>query len=354
MKFRLTIFVLLMVALSVHAQHSATFYPADHAAFHYTGRIDFSNPKLPRYWAAGVYVEARFKGSFCEIEWNDELLWGNSKNYLTAVIDGNDPIRFQSTGKKNVYRIEGLREGEHTIVISKDTEALIGYMEFTGLRCNQLLPAKKKSTRKIEFIGDSITSGMGNLTTPIPCDSGVWYDQHSAWYSYGALTARALNAQYHLTSESGIGLIHSCCNKTNKMPEVFDKLNVSRDTLVWNFARFQPDVVTICLGQNDGVQDSVAFTTAYVKFINRLHQYYPHAQIVCLTSPMADEKLRSVLAQYLKGIAAYFRTQHTVTVDYFVFTESYNHGCGSHPDVEDDKKIAAALTAFLKNKMNWK
>jgi len=37
------------------------------------------------------------------------------------------------------------------------------------------------------------------------------------------------------------------------------------DTITWDFKAYQPDVVTICLGQNDGPkQDSTLFCSTYV------------------------------------------------------------------------------------------
>jgi Carbohydrate esterase 2 N-terminal/GDSL-like Lipase/Acylhydrolase family len=333
---------------------ASEFYRADHQYFRYTGRIDFSNLKAPRFWAAGVYVEARFKGTFCEIEVRDEMLWGSSHNYLEVSIDGLEPIRIKATARDNRIMVaDNLNDGEHTIVIMKGTEALIGYLEFIGLHCQKLLPVEVNRLRKIEFIGDSITSGMGNFTRDIPCDSGFWYDQHSAWYSYASVTARNLNADHHLTSESGIGLIHSCCEKTILMPQVFDNVNISKDSLIWNFAKFQPDVVTICLGQNDGIQDSVRFCNTYSNFISSLRGYYPKAKLICLTSPMADEKLRAVLTRYLQGVVNHCRAGGEKNLGMYSFNRQYQNGCGRHPDKEDDKLIAAELTSWLRAEMSW-
>ncbi|MFN8334538.1 MAG: SGNH/GDSL hydrolase family protein [Cyclobacteriaceae bacterium] len=354
MKIRIFIVCLAMLMLSASSPELSTeFFAADNPYIRYTGRIDFNNPKAPRFWAAGVYIEARFRGTFCEIEVRDEMLWGTSHNYLEVSIDGAEPQRIKTTGKVDRIMIaDNLKEGEHSIVIMKGTEALIGYLEFIGMRCEKLLPAKSNRSRKIEFIGDSITSGMGNFTKDVPCDSGVWYDQHSAWYSYASVTARELQADFHLTSESGIGLIHSCCAKPILMPQVFDKISLSKDSLAWDF-KFQPDLVAICLGQNDGVQDSVQFTGAYVKFLRSLRTHYPKAKFVCLTSPMADDKLRAVLKQYLKGVVDHCRKTGEKDVAMYSFSRQYKNGCGFHPDMEDDKLIANELTVWLKEQLKW-
>lgn len=352
---RLLIFFISLLTLSVTKTGlSSEFYQADHPYFRYIGRIDFSNTKAPRFWAAGVYIEARFSGTFCEVEVRDEMLWGTSHNYLEISIDGKEPARIKTTGKFNRIKVaDNLADGEHSIVIMKGTEALIGYLEFVGLRCEKLLPIKKKASRKIEFIGDSITSGMANYTKDIPCDSGVWYDQHSAWYSYGAITARSLGADYHITSESGIGLIHSCCDKKLTLPEIVDNVSISKDSLAWDFSKFQPDVVTVCLGQNDGIQDSVKFTHAYVALLKSLRGYYPQAKLVCLTSPMADKNLRAVLTRYIQGVVKYARTLGEKNIGAYYFAHQYKNGCGLHPDVEDDKRIANELTLFLSTEMKW-
>jgi lysophospholipase L1-like esterase len=355
MKKFILILVLIASLASPARAFPSRFFEADHPYLQYTGRIDFSNLKAPRFWAAGVYIEARFSGTFCEVEVRDEVLWGTSHNYIEVSIDGSEPIRIKLTDKINRITVaDNLTEAEHTIIITKGTEALIGYLEFIGLRCKTLLPVKKKSTRKIEFIGDSITSGMANYTKEIPCDSGVWYDQHSAWYSYGAISARELNADYAITSESGIGLIYSCCNKKLTMPEIYDNISISQDSIAWDFSRFQPDVVTVCLGQNDGIQDSLSFTSAYVKFIQSLRNHYPKAKLVCLTSPMADDKLRPVLTRYIQGVVEHCRAGGEKNLSAYYFTRQYKNGCGSHPDVEDDKQIAAELTTWLRKEMNWR
>ena len=340
--------------LVISAVGKNRFFEADNTLFQYTGRIDFSNPKSPRFWTAGVYIQARFEGTSCEVIVNDEVLWGNSHNYLMIIIDNRPPLKIKLTGRNNtIASIKGLPNVPHTLTICKNTEALIGFVEFVGLSCEKLLPLPPKPERKIEFIGNSITSGMGSDLTSVPCDSGKWYDQHNAWMAYGPITARALGAQWHLTSESGIGLIRNCCNKPFLMPQVFNKVSLSKDSLLWDFTRYQPDVVTICLGQNDGIQDSIKFTSAYVSFIKSLRGYYPHAQLVCLTSPMANDQLRAVLQNYITGVVNHVRTQGDQKVDKYFFSRGFTRGCGSHPDLEDHQIIARELIAYLKQKMGW-
>src|ERR1700722_2860901 len=63
-------------------------FSADNKDFSYVGRIDFTNPKLPRFWSSGVYISANFTGTYCDVLLNDQVLWGNSHNYIEIVVDG--------------------------------------------------------------------------------------------------------------------------------------------------------------------------------------------------------------------------------------------------------------------------
>ena len=329
------------------------FFAADDARMQYTGRIDFIDAKKPRFWASGVYFTVRFQGPACEVDIADEVRDGTSHNYVEIVVDGVRTRR-QLTGKTNTLVVaQGLPDAPHVLTICKDTEALIGYLEFTGLRCAKLLPPPPKPRRKIEFIGNSITCGMGADAAAIPCHTGPWYDQHNAYLAYGPRTARALHAQWQLTAESGIGLLHSCCDKPNLMPQEFATLDLRVGGKPWDFGRYQPDVVTVCLGQNDGVQDSVRFCGAYLAFLKTLRAAYPRARLVCLTSPMADARLTAVLRRYLAGVVAAARAGGEANSGSFFFARSYTSGCDGHPSLTEQELIADELTAYLKTAMQW-
>ena len=329
-------------------------FEADHPYYQYIGRVDFSNKKMPRFWSPGVYIKAKFKGSSCQLLINDQELWGKNHNYLEIQIDGQEPRRIQTTGKVNVINIaENLNSGEHTVLICKNTESNIGWLEFIGLKCEALLQMPPLPQRKIEFIGNSITCGAGSDQSMVPCGKGVWQDQHNAFLSYGPIVARALNAQWVLSAVSGIGLIHSCCGLQITMPGVFDKIELRGDSLAWNFKAYQPDVVTICLGQNDGIQDSVTFCSAYVNFLGQLRNHYPGAQFILLTSPMGDAKLTAALKNYLSGIKLAMKNKGDEKVDCYFYSKQYHNGCDGHPDLAEHQSIAAELGSFIKKKMNW-
>jgi hypothetical protein len=129
--------------------------------------------------------------------------------YIEVIVDHEKPIRLKTKGKTDTVDVGSLVANKlshksHSLLICKNTEDGIGYLEFAGLGCQKLLPAGPKPARRIECIGNSITCGMSSDVSEIPCGQGEWFDQHNAYMSYGMIMARALDARVHLTSVSGL------------------------------------------------------------------------------------------------------------------------------------------------------
>ena len=330
-----------------------TSFDANHKFLRYTGRFDLSDPKKLRTWASGAYLTLQFQGTSIELSVRDELLYGKSHNYVAVSIDREPTRRIKLTDMVNTLRFENLPDGAHTLTLAKDTEAGIGWIEFLGGSCERLLPPPRAPRRKLEFFGDSITTGTGSDTSVEPCGKGEWYDQHNAFESYGPRTARALNAQWQITAVAGIGLVHSCCNMKINLPQVFDKVRPQLDAPQWDFKRYQPDALTVCLGQNDGTQDPAQFAEAYVSFLERLRSAYPKTYLVCLTSPMADPTLRRFQKEQLPRVVEARQKIGDRRVTHFAFSRSFNGGCGGHPDLAQHAQIAEELTAFLKATLRW-
>lgn len=328
------------------------FFSSENGAFRYIGRFDTITAGHPRCWAPGSYIEVGFNGTFCEIEITDEARFGYH-NYIEVVIDDLPPQRIRLKAEKNVILVsDKLPPGSHTLVICKDTEASIGYIEFSGISCTSVfpVPARKK---KIEFIGDSITCGNGCDDSQTTCGEGQWFDQHNAWLSFGPSVARMLDADWQLCAVSGIGLTRSCCGSEVTMPAVYDRLDLSKDGPVWQFGSSDPDLVVITLGQNDGLQDSTTFCETYVQFIAGLRNRYEAAKIICCTSPMASAELKPVMKRYVESIAMVVRTNGDEGVYAFSYDGMYRSGCTFHPTAFEHEAITRELAPYVRRIMQW-
>ena len=137
------------------------------------------------------------------------------------------------------------------------------------------------------------------------------------------------------------------------MPQVFDKINMRTDSIAWSFKNYIPDVVTVCLGQNDGIQDSSVFCNNYLAMINQIRTQYPKATIICLTSPMADDRLVAVMRKNLTAIVTAANHAGDKKVSSYFFSKRYHSGCDGHPDLAEHQLIAEELTAYVKQLKNW-
>src|SRR5689334_24598938 len=119
----LPVLVCCLVSILSNAQvvDRPVFY-ADNKFIQYTGRIDLTNPKAPRFWQPGVYVSFRVRGKYCKIILRDEELWGKNHNYIEVVVNDR-PKRWQTKAKENEIELDSLSANTNTIVICKNTEA---------------------------------------------------------------------------------------------------------------------------------------------------------------------------------------------------------------------------------------
>lgn len=318
----------------------------------YSGRIDFSEKALPKYWQPGVYFTTRFKGNYTEVLLNDENRWNKNYNYVQIVVDGKS-YRQQLSRKTDTIRISVPGKGWHNLTICKDTEAQVGYMKFSGLRARKIKKSKNPPFRKIEFFGNSITCGMGADESLIKCDEGEWYEQHNAWMSYAGHSARAFNAEFHLSSVSGIGLMHSCCGMEITIPQVYDKISMYDNQCFWDFNRYQPDLVVIALGQNDGIQPNDEFVKNYAEFVQKLSGHYPEANFLLISSPMANDDLRKFMSEALREIVGTLQGKIRNKADYYIFRERFISGCSEHPSLGEHEEIARLITPKIREFMNW-
>jgi hypothetical protein len=90
-----------------------------------------------------------------------------------------------------------------------------------------------------------------------------------------------------------------------------------------------------------------------VKFIEQVRGHYPKAQIVCLTSPMADSALTAFLKASLTSIVERLNKQGDSRVHAFFFSRRYHSGCFDHPDLAEHQLIANELARYLKSLLGW-
>jgi lysophospholipase L1-like esterase len=364
LKKKYLLFLLLLLALNVKAKEKENSNPH----FNYSGRIEKLADDKVILIGSAASVSFNFKGSSCSIALQSVDSWEHH-NYVSLELDGEYIGRLQiKKGALQSYPITvSTKKKMHHLTIYKATEASNGGILFGGTtaKLTKITPENKK---KIELIGDSITCGMGNDLTTIPCGAGEWFDQHNAYLAYGPVLSRAVNADFVLSSVSGIGMYRNW-NDEHKdeaiMPDVYENLYLNRtNTKSYDFA-FQPDIVSICLGTNDlsdgdGKKERLPFNeekyvSNYIDFIKVVYKHAPNTRIVLLNSPMVSGDNNVTLVRCLKKVIQAFENdkEHKM-ITLFEFQPMTPKGCGYHPDVADDEVMADQLIPFFKKLLDEK
>ncbi|NMH27422.1 SGNH/GDSL hydrolase family protein [Flavobacterium silvaticum] len=283
--------------------------------------------------------------------------------YASIEIDGVYSGRIRVEKNQKEYSLKAPNDARaHLVKIFKATEATNGPLYFISSPNTLLDEPKPLGKKKIEFIGNSITSGMGNDAAEIPCGTGEWFDQHNAYWAYGPILSRKLNAQFLLSSVSGIGMYRNWNDEHIDeaiMPDVYDKLYLTKESTKAFPDTFQPDLVSICLGTNDfsdgdGTKPRLPFNRQkyianYIGFVRNIYRKYPKTRIILLNSPMVSGAKNEVFVSCLKEvIAAFASDKNHKPISLFEYGPMVPKGCGSHPDIEDHKKMAAQLEATFK------
>ena len=327
------------------------------------GRTDIAEGKLELISSA-VHFGISFEGDSCEMyaslpSWLDHNylqyeLDGVYQKRIKVIRDQNDPIHITANGS-----------GKHILWIYKATEATTGAIFIEKIEGKNLRAVANQNAPCIEFIGNSITCGAAADASEVACGTGVYQDQHNAYYAYGPRVARALGMNYIMSSVSGIGIYRTWNQEAPSMPQVYDKTDLQVNSKrQWDFSRYSPRIVSIALGTNDLSNgdgktprtpfDSGRFVNNYIGFVQFVKQKYPAAQIVFLNSPMVIGERNVLLENCLKTIKMKIDGLHPSdkAVALFFFKPMNARGCGGHPSVEDHAILADELTPFFRSLLN--
>jgi hypothetical protein len=334
-----------IVLFAVSSGFSAdTLISPDDPAINYYGRFDFSNPKAPRFNWSGSTIEVLVSGtSTIGMELTD------GAGYYDIEVDGtaqSAPVYADSWNSKKYVLTASLQPGSHIIRIIRRNEPYWAIATFGGIYLSsggKILPLAKP-VRKMEYCGDSWTAGyfVEDCT-----DQQSKTNANKAW---ARLTSKAFKAQDIIMAESGIGLVKSLGGKASfpkKYTGTFDTIG-GITTPLWDFSAWIPDIVSIFLGIND--KSSSATDNEYIaavhSFVNTIRGNYPNTPILFIsqTGMMDAATLTAVAAETTsighKGI-------------YFLESKTPVTGCSWHPTVAENREIADAVVARIKQITGW-
>ncbi len=328
------------------------------------GRMDLTQSPLALDWT-GSGMEFRFRGTDAwarlEAPAAAPIMW------MIVLADGRPVTRFPVEPGIRMYPLLlGLEaDKERTVTLLKETQCMPDSPAATvllhSLRIDGELRDLPERAMKIEFIGDSLTSGEGALAAE---NNEEWV---TPWFTargnYSWYASEALNAERHILSQSGWGVCWDWQHtEANNLSDAYEytvgvlhgpEAEARGCGKPWNFSSWQPDIVCIRLMTNDnnGMNERRSFETdretvirGGMKLIRKVRKHNARAKIVWVL-PGTDCH-PELAAEAVK------RMQEEGFTDLYTFTLP-DYGPGDlgarwHPNAEWNRMAGELLGSYLK------
>ncbi len=313
----------------------------------------------------GSGVEFFFQGSNCWAELEAPAM--SPVFWMIVLADGCPVARFPvEPGCRFYPLLLGMEpDKSRLITLMKETQCMPAAPEATVLlrtirHDGELLPLPPRA-RRIEFIGDSLTSGEGALA---PRGNDEWI---TPWFSargnYSWYACQELDAERRVLSQSGWGVCWDWEHtEANNMSDVYDwTVGALRGPAAeargcrtpWDFSRWQPDCVCIRLLSNDAngmkargslAEDRETVVQGCLRLIQKVRERNPGAKIVWIL-PGTDSFPEIGAEAVARAREAGVGELSTFTLpDY---TEE-DFGARAHPNAAWNRKAGLLLAEYLK------
>ena len=275
-----------------------------------------------------------------------------SISFFTVIVDGvRQENRVQVMGADAKITIaKDLEGGLHSFSFLKQTEnansmCVLSSIGFDG----EFAQKPQDKALYLEFYGDSITCGYGNLVTAAnkPADdstsgTALWQD---GTQTYAFRVAEALDADWSMVSVSGIPLSKGYTQFT--MGEIMEKTNYRRGDTAYSFAR-KPDLVVINLGTNDQ-QCGADMEDVKLKaetMIQTLRARYGADQKILFVTCMMNQNCRTQLLEVIQKCGG----EEGGIYEMQSF-ESNRLGGNGHPNMTAHIDVAEELETYIRAKI---
>ena len=324
-----------------------------------TGRWVNNDGRYQTSWPGGM-LSAQFTGTSVGVVLNDD------RSYYVVEIDGKAVQQISPASGKRTVWIKNLPAGTHRIDLIRRNESpdYVGQVDGFVLDGGQWQAAPEAPKRKIEFIGDSFTAALANLSTQRECSEREIAATTDASQGFAIKVARELNAQWQVNAMSGMGMVRNWGgNLADRNFRTFYPRQLQTDANSKLDAQWQPQVVVIGLGTNDfsskinagekrnAEQLEQDFLAAYRQLIAQLNARYQQPQIILTALKLwPDDQLRPLV----KSLVTEANTAGNARLHYLELSPMQLNGCQWHPNLQDHQQVAAQVRAKIKEiKPSW-
>lgn len=322
-------------------------------------------------------------------------------NPMTAVYEGRDtwpwlavfvddeeePVRsFEAGRKDDIYPLVMFDDSQvHTVTIRKITENAKGKVCLSEFRMEGEIPdpdaadgmgtVQKNKTGnngdrlRLEFIGDSITCGFGNMVND--ADRMFYSADENGWMAHPAVAARKLQADFSIISCSGIAATEGIGKFAYSLPPMKyyypyrDRMAQEikgpvEEPELWDFQNHTPDVIVLNLGTNDATvidlnEDMQAgiskFEQDYFDFLKMLREYNgPAPWIICALGSMdyfLYENIRKTAERFKKE----YQDKRISCFKYGRVRVNDGLGACRHPYVTTQVRMGEELADYIRKEV---
>ncbi len=330
--------------------------------FAFYGRTNFVAGKGQSFYYGASGFDISFYGTFLKAEISASTT-AKGNNMLSVFVDGesmtnrsaegNRVITINSTTAKTYTLVSGLEEGWHTIKVRKRTpyqsgDNVFGYVSLKSVNTDGYIgEAPRKSDFRIDFYGDSITNGYGNLTDGATEN----VSNTDTNMTYASILANKLGVSHNIVSASGWGIVWRNSGASGyAIPDFYDKLHVKSPIAtgsVENYSASGASVIVINLGTNDASAISnhgktiAEFKEKYIAFLNNLRSANPNAHIFCTYGMMGtNASVMNAINEVVVALGDSKIYAHNLT----------KTSTAGHPLVSGHQQSALELETLLRNK----
>lgn len=306
--------------------------------------------------ASGLVVSAYCVG---EMEFSIHTPVSHFNQTYTIYLDGERLPGFYELEVVNaelqMYSISvdvGTIPAVHTVELVRRAEVNFGLSEAVSVNINGNLVKAEENDILIEFIGDSITCGMGNIDAQRTARSG------DGTSTYAFLAAKKANADWRVRSRSGSGF-HQSASGGHNVQHTWDLTyplqNPWRNKEAAYENKREADIVCIYLGTNDNTgwqqltgktmaEDEDTVVAEMKEMISIVKQYNPNAKVIWINGGMTNAYApmsRRAIAELGGDEAGYYVCE---------MPEKMTSGGQGHPTAEQHKQMSEVLYNLLVEK----
>ena len=327
------------------------------------GRTDGTVDPLNLFWT-GSALQLRLRATELWVILDSSYMI--FENWVDVMVNGALIQRLMvPRGRSEICLFRGMDSNAvRDVRIVRDTQAMHldprNSLAVCGLITDGVFEDVPEPALKLEFIGDSLTSGEGltGASDYLEWNSGCF----SAVHTYGYLVSERLGAEYSILSQSGWGACFSFEGfRKEAMPLYYDQVcgvlrgerNRKKGAFdEWDFASWRPDAVIINLGTNDEMAIETVdgcteqeFEEAVLRFLEKLRQRNPQSYLLWCYGMLGhglEEPIKRAFRRFRK-------TTGDVNNDYLFLDSAAEEDFGSrdHPGRAAHEKAARVLTEYL-------